>query len=73
MAGALAYEGGQYLQSGSVNPLQRSYVECDGLGLVEQPGETLFESARTGDQAFGREGQNSRGFLYGLGRCARTS
>ena len=73
VAGTLADEGGQYLQPSGVNPLQRSYVECDGLGLVEEAGETLFESARAGDQAFGRQGENSRGFLYGVCRCTRTS
>jgi hypothetical protein len=73
VCGALADEGGQNLQPSGVNPLERRYVECDGLGIVEVAGETLFESARAGDRAFGRQGQNSRGFLYGLCGCTRTS
>jgi len=73
VAGALANEGGQYLQPGGVNPLEPGYVECDGLRLVEEPGETLFESARAGDDAFGCQSQNGRGRLYGLCRCTGTS
>ena len=73
MAGALADEGGQYLQSGGIDPLQRSYVECDWLGRIEEAGETVFERARAGDQAFGRQGQNGRGFFYGFRRCTGTS
>jgi hypothetical protein len=64
LAGAVADEGRQYLQPGGVNPLEGSYVECDGLGLVEEAGETLFESARTGDETFGREGESGRWGLY---------